>query len=155
MEFLAELHPKVVHFPVALLFTFALFELLGTVLKKDYFHKAAHIILFLGVIGSVFAVLSGKQAGAANPNWTEASSELIREHASFANITMWYFVGVLIIKTFLVVKKKMNQTFNYIILALAFVGCFFIYETSEHGGELVTKFGIGTELNVKTDEPNE
>ena len=155
MEFLAELHPKVVHFPVALLLTFALFELLGTVLKKDYFHKAAHLILFLGVVGSVLAVLSGKQAGAANPNWTEASIELIREHSSYANITMWYFVGVLVVKTFLVVKKKMNQTFNYIILVLALVGCFFIFETSEHGGQLVTKFGIGTELNVKIDKPDE
>jgi uncharacterized membrane protein len=68
---------------------------------------------------------------------------------------MWYFVGVHVVKTFLVVKKKMNQTFNYIILALALVGCFFIFETSEHGGQLVTKFGIGTELNVKVDKPAE
>jgi uncharacterized membrane protein len=155
MEFLAELHPKVVHFPIAFLFTFALFELLGTVLKKDYFHKAAHLILFLGVVGSIVAVLTGKQAGTANPNWTDASSAVIKEHASFANITMWYFVGVLVIKTFLVLKKKMNQTINYIILFLALVGCFFIYETSEHGGKLVTKFGIGTELNVKVDKPDE
>ena len=155
MEFLAELHPKVVHFPIALFFTFALFELLGTILKKDYFHKAAHLLLFLGVIGAVFAVVTGKQAGSANPIWTEASSELIKEHASFANITMWYFVGVLVIKTFLVLKKKINQKINYIILALALIGCFFVYETSEHGGELVTKFGIGTELNVKVEKPDE
>jgi uncharacterized membrane protein len=155
MEFLAELHPKVVHFPIALFFTFTIFELLGTVLKKDYFHKAAHLLLFLGVIGAVFAVITGKQAGSANPNWTEASVELVREHSSFASITMWYFVSVLVIKTFLVLKKKINQKFNYMILALALIGCFFVYETSEHGGQLVTKFGIGTELNVKVEKPDE
>ena len=155
MEFLAELHPKVVHFPIALFFSFALFELLGTILKKDYFHKGAHLLLLLGVIGAVFAVITGKQAGGANPNWTDASVALIKEHSSFASITMWYFVGVLVVKTFLVVKKKMNQTFNYIILALALIGCFFVFETSEHGGQLVKKFGIGTELNVKLDEADE
>ena len=155
MEFLAELHPKFVHFPVALFLTFALFEFLGTVLKKDYLKKAAHLILFLGVIGSVLAVLSGKQAAALNPNWTEASSALVNEHASFANITMWYFVGLLIVKTYLVLKKKMNLTFNYIILALALIGCYFVYETSEHGGLLVTKFGIGTELNVEREGLND
>jgi uncharacterized membrane protein len=155
MEFLAELHPQIVHFPIALFFTFALFELLGTVLKKDYFHKGAHLLLLLGVIGAVFAVVTGKQAGGANPNWTDASVAVIREHSSFANITMWYFVGVLVVKTFLVVKKKMNRTFNYIILVLALIGSFFVYETAVHGGQLVTKFGIGTELNVKVEKPNE
>ena len=155
MEFLAELHPKVVHFPIALFLTYALFELLGMVLKKDYLNKAAHLILFLGVVGSVLAVLSGKQAAAANPNWTETSSELIKEHASFANITLWYFVGLLVVKTYLVLKKKMNRTFNYIILVLAFIGCYFIYQTSEHGGQLVTKFGIGTELNIEREGLND
>ena len=136
-------------------FTFALLELLGTVLKKEFFHKAAHLILLLGVIGSIFAVLTGNQAGSANKVWNDASSTLIKEHVSFANITMWYFVCVLIIKTFIVLKKKMNRTFNYIILVLALVGCYFIYETSEHGGELVTKFGIGTELNIEKNELND
>ena len=155
MEFLAELHPKVVHFPIALFFTFALFELLGTVLKKDYLLKAAHLLLFLGVVGSVLAVLSGKQAAGANPYWTEASRGLIREHSSFADITIWYFVGLLVVKTYLVLMKKMNQTFNHIILALALIGCYFVYQTSEHGGQLVTKFGIGTELNIEREELND
>ncbi|MEJ2194847.1 MAG: hypothetical protein P8X73_08325 [Ignavibacteriaceae bacterium] len=155
MEFLAELHPKVVHFPIALFLTFALFELLGTVLKKEYINKAAHLILFLGVIGSVLAVLSGKQAAAANIHWTEASSALIKEHVSLANITMWYFVGLLVLKTYLVLKKKMNLSFNYIILILAVIGCYFIYQTSEHGGQLVTKFGIGTELNAEQERVND
>ena len=155
MEFLAELHPKVVHFPIALFLTFVLFELLGTVLKKDYLNKAAHLLLFLGVVGSVLAVLSGKQAAAANPNWTEASSALVRDHSSFADITIWYFVGLLVIKTYLVLKKKMNRTFKYIILVLGLIGCYFVYQTSEHGGQLVTKFGIGTELNIEHKELND
>ena len=118
-------------------------------------HKLSVIYIGMGL-----AVLASQPSWAAttdlgSPNWTDASVAVIREHSSFANITMWYFVGVLVVKTFLVVKKKMNQTFNYVILALALIGCFFVFETSEHGGQLVTKFGIGTELNVKVDNPDE
>jgi len=149
MEFLAELHPKVVHFPIALLITFTLLELIGTVFKKEFFQKAAHLILFLGVIGTLFAVLTGDQAFAANKYWNDTSTALFNEHQTFANITVWYFAGLLLLKTFIVLKKKSIKAINYTILALALIGCYFIYQTSEHGGELVTKFGIGTELNIE------
>ena len=155
MEFLAELHPKVVHFPIALLITYALLELIGTIFNKEFFQKAAHLILLLGVIGCIFAVLTGNQAFAANKYWNDASTSLVGEHQTFANITIWYFVVLLVFKTFIVLKKKMNRKINYLILTLALIGCYFVYQASEHGGKLVTKYGIGTELNIEQDDLND
>ncbi len=45
MDFLAELHPKVVHFPIALLLTYAILELVGIVFKKEFYQKTAHLLL--------------------------------------------------------------------------------------------------------------
>lgn len=37
MEFLSTLHPKIVHFPIALFVVYALMEIIGSFVKKDFF----------------------------------------------------------------------------------------------------------------------
>ncbi len=155
MEFLSELHPKVVHFPIALLITYVILELIGIVFRKEFYQKAAHLLLFLGVIGAFFAVLTGNQAYTAYQYWNDSSSELFNEHQTFANLTVWYFTGMLVLRTYLVVKKKFSSSYKYITLALALFGCYLIYQTAEHGGDLIKKFGVGTELNFNLTEPND
>jgi len=155
MEFLAGLHPKVVHFPIALLLTYVLLELVGIVFRKEFYLKAAHLLLFLGVIGAIFAVLTGNQAHTAYEYWSESSSKLFDEHQTFANLTVWYFTGLLVYRTYLVVKKKFSSFTKYFILALAFFGCYLVYQTAEYGGNLIKKFGVGTELNFNLKEPND
>ena len=146
MEFLAGLHPKIVHFPIALLLTYALFELVGIITKKEFYSNAAYLLLILGVVGSFFAVLSGNQAFAAYQYWNNLSKELFEDHQAFANLTVWFFTGLLLIRTYLVVKKKYIGKVKYLILILAIIGCFLIFQTAEYGGNLVKKFGIGTDL---------
>jgi uncharacterized membrane protein len=150
MELLAQFHPKVVHFAIALLSTYVLLEAIGVLFKKDFFLKAAHLILLLGVLGAVAAVLTGNQAEEVAELWEEKGAIIpfgsINEHKDYANITLWYFAVLLVIRTVLVLKKKFTGYFKYAILVLAIVGAYFVYETGEHGGELVYKHGVGTEL---------
>lgn len=155
MEFLAKLHPMVVHFPVALLLTYVILELTGIVFRKEFYQKAAHLILFLGVIGAFFAVLTGNQAFDAYEYWSDSNKELFNDHQTFANLTVWYFTGLLVLRTYLVVKKKFSTSFKYIILTLALLGFYLVYQTSKFGGELVTKFGVGTELNIDQPKMND
>ncbi len=155
MEFLAELHPKVVHFPIALLLTYVILELIGIVFRKEFYQKAAHLLLFLGVIGAFFAVLTGNQAYIAYEYWNDSSIDLFNDHQTFANLTIWYFTGMLVLRTYLVVKKKFSSSYRYIIFILALFGCYLVYQTAEHGGDLIKKFGVGTELNFNLKEPND
>ena len=155
MEFLAELHPKIVHFPIALLITFTLLELIGTLLNKEFFTKTAHLILFLGVIGTILAALTGNQAFIAYEYWNPASEALFNHHQTFANLTVWYFTGLLVLRTYLVVKKKYLKIIKYIFLVLTLFGGFLVYQTSEYGGDLVKKYGIGTELKINDTERND
>lgn len=149
MEFLAELHSSIVHFPIAILILYALFEILGAFVKREMFSQTAYILLVLGVLTALAAVLTGNQASQLAELWIKNgasfSENAIEHHEEFATLTLWYFFSLLILRTFFVVKKKFDRKIKYIFILLALVGCFLIYETGAHGGELVYKYGIGTE----------
>ena len=145
MEFLADLHPIVVHFPVALLVTYSLLEIIGIVFNKKLFNQSAYIILIIGIIGIFISVLSGNQAFEDYQHWNEASSNIFNSHQFYANITSWFFVFLALLRTILLVKKKFNGVIKYLFILFAAIGIFFIYKTAVYGSELINKFGVGTE----------
>jgi uncharacterized membrane protein len=156
MEFLADNHPRVIHFAIAFLFVYPLFELMALVFKKEYLDKSAHLILFIAVLSAIGAVLTGNQAEKVAFLWEEQGAiipfGLLNEHREYANITLWYFTALLLFRTLLVTQKKFSSTFRYVIVILAFIGTYFVYQTGEYGGELVYKHGVGTELKKQEIE---
>jgi uncharacterized membrane protein len=147
MEFLAQFHPKVIHFPIAFLCVYIFLELIGALFKKDFFSKTAHLFLLFGVLGALAAVLTGNQAEEAFEGWNKNTHAILETHSTYANITLWYFTLLLAARTFLVLKKRLNISFKYLITALAIIGAYFVYQTGEHGGEMVFKHGVGTQYH--------
>ncbi|NWF89405.1 MAG: hypothetical protein HXY50_08065 [Ignavibacteriaceae bacterium] len=152
MEFLSAFHPKVVHFPIAFLLGYFLFELLGILLKKEFLSKAAHLLLLLGVLGALAAVMTGREAEEAFEYWNKQSGELVEEHELYANLTLWYFTGLLVLRTFIAFKKKFVGVVQYVVLLLTIIGVYFIYQTGELGGKMVYEHGVGTEYKIKQME---
>jgi uncharacterized membrane protein len=152
MEFLAEFHPRVVHFPIALLLTYILFEGLGAITKKEFLLKGAHLILFLGVIAAFVAIQTGERAEEAFDYWNKEASALMEEHENYANITIWYFAALLVLRTFLVFKKKFTDVFKYTFVVLALIGGYFVFQTGDHGGRMVYEHGIGTKYKINVME---
>ena len=145
-NFLAEIHPKVVHFPVALLTTYSLLEIVGIVFNKEFITKSALLVLCLGVVTSFFAVLTGNQAAANFVYWTDESSELLSNHQSLATILVWISAIVCGLRIFVVTKKKFVGLIKYVFLVFAIVILFIVYQTGSYGGDLVKKYGIGTDI---------
>lgn len=148
MEFLSGLHSKVIHFPIAFFILYFLFETSGIILKKDFLTKAAFIVLVLGVIFSVLSVLTGNQAHEAVKTSLQNNglTSLIEQHEQLATITLWFYFFVLIFRTYLTVNKKFDGKMRYAFILLGLIGCVLIYVTSIYGGELVYKYGVGTDL---------
>jgi len=136
MEFLATLHPKIVHFPIAFLTTYPLMELLYLISKKDFYSKAAFLFLIIGVIGAVLAVLSGNQAYLASGILGKESLIIFNSHQYFANLTVWFFTGLLVIRVYFTVKKKLNLKLILILFILSLVGVYFALQTGNYGGKL-------------------
>jgi len=154
MEFLADIHTKAVHFPVALLITYSFLEIIGIIFKKKLFTQSAFVVLITGIIGIFLSVLTGNQAFEAYQYWNETSSNIFNSHQFYANFTTWFFVFITALRTFLVVKKKFNGVFKYLFILFAVIGIFFIYKTAEYGGELINKFGVGTEYKNEQMQNN-
>ncbi|MCX6171185.1 MAG: DUF2231 domain-containing protein [Ignavibacteriales bacterium] len=159
MEFLSQIHPRIVHFPVAFFIMYFILETFGMILKKDHLVKAAYLLLIAGVFTALIAVLTGNQAYTAAKLLIGKKSdlnELIEIHENYATITVWYFSAVLIFRTYLMAKKKIwksitseNNNLKYAFVLLGLIGCYLIYMTGIHGGDLVFQHGIGTQIFVK------
>jgi uncharacterized membrane protein len=152
-NFLAELHPKIVHFPIALLSTYAILEIIGVLFNKDFLNKSALLLLCLGVVAAFFAVLSGGEALSAFTFWTKESTEVLNEHQKFATFLLWFSLIVCAFRLLLTVKKKFIGLKKIVFIIFSLIILFLVYNTGEQGGKLVTKFGIGTDtiLDNKTN----
>ncbi|MCW8849864.1 MAG: hypothetical protein OQJ81_07790 [Melioribacteraceae bacterium] len=149
MEILSHLHPLVIHFPIAFLLLFILFEISNLFIKNINLKKISILILFFGVIGGIVAVLSGNQAFQIleTKSWlSQHHKYIIEQHEYYASITMWYFFAILVfeIYTFLKSKKEIRRQYLFVIFAL--IGLYLLYQTANIGGILVYKLGIGTDL---------
>jgi len=145
-SFLAGIHPKVVHFPIALLATYSLLEIVGIVFKKEFISKSALLILCLGVITAFFAVLTGNQASANFNFWTNESNTLLGEHQTYATYLLWISAIICGSRIFIVLRKKFIRITKYVFILFALMIMFLVYQTGMHGGDLVKKYGIGTDV---------
>ncbi len=150
MEILANYHPLIIHFPIVLFLLYILFEFISLFSTNKIVYNIANLILFLGVLAGIAAVLTGNQAAEVamrsnigNTKWLE---ELIDKHEQYATITVWYFAIILTVRYFLTIKKKFTLKLKITFVILAIVGSIFVFETGEHGGDLVYEHGVGTSL---------
>ena len=152
LNILAEIHTKVVHFPIALLVTYSFLEIFGIAFKKEFITKSALLILCLGVISAFFAVLTGNQAANNFNLWNNESTLLLNEHQTYATYLLWFAILVGALRIFVTVKKKFNGPMKYLFILFSIIIIFLVYETGIHGGYLVEKYGIGTELLDSSNE---
>ena len=56
---ITEIHPLLVHFPIALFSTGLLFDILAHIVEKDDLEVAGFYSMFMGLVSSFFAIISG------------------------------------------------------------------------------------------------
>lgn len=149
MEFLSKLHPIVIHFPIAFFMLYIFLELVNLYTNNLSIKKISLLILFLGVVGGIVAVLTGNQSFQilqSNPALTQIHKIIISEHEYYATITVWYFFVILVYQIFQFLKNKKTVKKQFLFIVFAVAGLILIYQTAKIGGQLVYKFGIGTDL---------
>jgi len=145
------LHPMIVHFPIALLIVGFLSELVGLILKKEFFTTAAFYLLILGTLGVVAAYITGNLAGDGISETGQLETALeTHEHA--AQLTLWLMVGAAAVRIALVWFKKFDGAFKYVAFLLFLVGVLSVARTGFYGGELVYKHAAGVQFNFGLDQ---
>ena len=135
-------HPIVVHFPIALLLTSGALLVLGILTKKEFFVNCGTCNLVLGAFSTIFAVLTGLLA-ASSVSHPEGVHSTMMWHRNI----MISVLTVSLVLAFWVYKNR-EQIFLLrvklitglvVMLSLLIVG-------SDLGGQMVFKHGVGTVL---------
>jgi uncharacterized membrane protein len=139
------LHPLVVHFPIALLFTAAGLDLLGWMLRWNRSLRLVATVLYvLGTLTIVPTYFIGRAAAATIwlPGMAHAA---VKDHWDWAFRTIWFF-GILTVVRLVLLWRARRDPPRALIAALTLaglVGVVLLGETSDRGGRLVYEYGVG------------
>jgi len=145
-QFLGDLHPKLVQFPLVLLLAGLIFDVVGLAMRSERMHFAAKLLssagtffLLLAFICGIYAEIWAGRAG--------IPQEQIEWHELMANIASWGFVVLMAWRLFLAADNRKSLTI-YILIGLGWY-CLLII-TGYLGGRLVFDYGsavIGARAN--------
>ena len=140
------LHPLVLHFPIALLFAAASFDLVGLLTRdRGSWRRTADWLYAVGALSAVATWYTGTLAADSVFLPTEANA-VLTEHADLGKFTMWFFAAYGLARTGLAFTTLAARTGVRAILFLLGVGGLFLMTiTATHGAELVYRHGVGVE----------
>jgi uncharacterized membrane protein len=158
MPNLAYYHPQIVHFVVVLLIVGVLMRLVSLTGRLRFSDHAALAALIFGTIAAVLGVRSGTDAHGPVER-IPGTRDLVVHHEELAEKTRNIFFGVVALEIVAIGLGQNANTKRYVRwthAASAVVGLYgatVLYETAEHGGELVYSYAGGPGL--RTNNPKD
>lgn len=145
------IHPVLVHFPIAFLWGALLVELLAVWRRRDDWHRVAVVLLYLGAAGAVAAATSGWFAEETVEH-TEASHEVLELHQA---IMLWMTSITVVLAgiAFFGTGRLETRRLQVFLLVGLLVVCLMLLVGADRGGQLVYQFGTGVEKPVPPPPP--
>jgi uncharacterized membrane protein len=143
------IHPVLVHFPLALLSTFLALDFLGTLSKKAHWRQVASYLLYLGTGSALLTVLAGFNA-ASTVQHGQNVHEIMENHEHFglAVLSFATVLSVWRLKCHGVIDSNANvlfQTLAFLMVALMVLG-------ADLGGLMVYHYGVSVDgVSVPND----
>lgn len=143
------LHPMVVHFPIALLFSAVGLDLLALLLKRSGFHRIALWNLGLGVLGAAAAAWTGWQAAEIAKHTLEIH-RIIELHRKLGLATL--ILGTLVLVWRLWRRDQFGPRSRIVMTGLLLVLAGVLSYGAHLGGRLVYEFGVGGQFGHRAEE---
>jgi uncharacterized membrane protein len=134
------IHPLVIHFPIALILVMVACDLIGVLGGKKSFISAANIVSVFASLGAIVAVITGTLA--SDTVWhPEAAHEIMETHETVGFIVL----GIIIVLTIfrLAIGKKIYGSLGWVALIVGLVGAGFVSYGGYLGGDMVFDHGAG------------
>lgn len=153
MPSLAQFHPQIVHFVIALLIVGVAFRVVSLTGRLRFTSPSAATLLLLGTLAAALAVKSGDDAHGPVER-IPGARDLVIEHEEYGERTRNVFLVVAAIELLALGLGRRERVARYVRwahVASAAVGVFGIvplYEAAEHGGELVYSYAGGPGLRT-------
>ncbi|MER7418826.1 DUF2231 domain-containing protein [Micromonospora peucetia] len=142
------LHPMLVMFPVGLLVTAVLFDLVDTVGGPDFLGEVAYWNITVGLIGGLLAAVAGTFDLLAIPSATRAKRVALT-HAAANLAVILLFAAVWVVRLNADSRAAGGALIAIEVVALAILGV-----SAWLGGELVDRLGVGVDRDAGLNAPS-
>lgn len=141
-------HPMLIVFPIGLLATAVIFDIIYLVTRNPTLATVSFYMITAGAIGGLLAAVFGFIDWLALPNSSRAK-----------NIGLWHGLGnVVIVVLFAISWLLRGGNVNFVpdtlALILSFAGIGLALITAWIGGELVYRLGVGVDPGANVDAPS-
>ena len=152
-EWAPNIHPLVVHFPIALLIAAVAFHVASILTKKDWLEKATTALYVAGSLSAVAAFLTGR-SGVDEIAIPPELSAFVTSHSDAGRLTAILFAVVAISRLALrglSLSEKTKRIANIVLVVAAIAATMQLKSASEKGAELVFRHGIGVSPEQSTE----
>ena len=146
------IHPLLVHFPIAFLSVFFLVDLVGTLAGKREWRTLAGWLLYLGTIGAALTVVAGLIA-ADSVAHGENVHEIMEDHEHFG-ITVLSLASILSVWR-LTAGNKLRGAVNTLFLFFSAVMVAVLILGADLGGSMVYRHGVAVDAAMMPESGHE
>ena len=141
------IHPIMIVFPLGLLSTGVIFDIIYRVWDNPTFATVAYYMIAAGIIGGFLAAIFGLTDWLAIPSGTRAKS-VGMYHAGGNVIALLFFIGSWWL------RRDAPERPETLASILSFAGAGVSLATAWLGGELVDRLGVGVDNGAHLDAPS-
>ncbi|MDD2724571.1 MAG: DUF2231 domain-containing protein [Methylovulum sp.] len=139
---MANIHPLLVHFPIAFLLAFFVLDVVAALAKKSAWRTVASWFLYLGTVAAAFTVLAGFIAAESVPHGGNVH-EIMERHEHFG-------ISVLSLATLLSLwRLKAGESLrgiaNGMFLTISALLCLLLSLGADLGGLMVYQYGVAVQ----------
>lgn len=136
---MADLHPFIVHFPVALISLSWMFDVYGSLRSEKAQNITAFILQIISAIFSLVAGFTGNLAEnsiAREPELISAVNEALTRHRTLANVVIWLIILVTLARVVAILEKKEWGLQGWVFPLAGFLLAVLVILTGLYGGAL-------------------
>ena len=143
------IHPKIVHFTIALFPMSIFFEIAGMLTKKESWKKASGLNLVFAGAAAVATVRSGLVA-ANNVAHNDAAHATMETHETIGYIVLGIILVLLVWR--IVLKSAAVKKFSWLYLLLGLGGVGLMLTGANLGGKMVYTYGVAVKAVPVSEE---
>lgn len=140
-------HPMIVHFPIAFVIGAIGADLLSLLVRRwDWLRPTTVALYLVAGASAVLTYFTGTWAADAVSVPAEAQS-VLTEHSNLGWWTMWFFGLYALVRlgTHHWPTTRHRRDLQALLLLVALGGGYLLYETGDHGAEMVFRYGVGVQ----------
>jgi len=155
---LPNLHPLLVHYPVAFFTVAIAFDFLCLLFRRQsWLDRTTTVLYIVGAVGVVATYFAGEQAADSLVGVPPKVEPLIAEHSDWGLYTLLFFLVFVIFRVFVYWRDRNSSEISInplrlLAIVAAIAGQWVLFQASDRGGALVYQHGMAVTITA-AEEP--